>query len=172
MNFRSLLLLGVLPFLFSCDLNKEQKLSFDVLEIEFLEAFREVKTINLVDLNPNQWDSVVILLPYTDVEGLSQDIGIDLSELNYLNMQVRDDIGVLVFIQDKKIAGISIIEQKDFPIEFDSDRKILIDRNIQVSIQKASRWDHPRLVFSQSSPLLHWGEFTLDLDISNLSLSE
>ena len=155
MNFRSLILLGVFPFLFSCDLNKEQRLSFDVLEIEFLEAFREVKTINLVDLNPNQWDSVVILLPYTDVEGLSQDIGIDLSELDYLNMQVRDDIEVLVFIQDKNIAGISFIEQKDFYIEFDSNRKILTDRNIQVSIHKARRWEHPRLIFSQSSTLLH-----------------
>lgn len=73
------------------------------------------------------WDSIIILTPYANPEDVSQRFKIDLSKIGRTNIQHRDDINVLIFVNDGQ--PVTVIEYPRYPGDFSTNDIEFIKRS-------------------------------------------
>jgi hypothetical protein len=79
---------------------------------------RDGKTTFKIEGLSINWDTLLIVPPYTNLKKLNARINIDVSKLSKTGIQQRDDICVLVFLKDKNI--VSCIEFSRETYDFSS----------------------------------------------------
>lgn len=79
----------------SCSLND------DVLESKISAEIIEKKELNLSNFNDFDWDSLIILQPYSIIEKIENEKKIDLSNVSK-SIESLDDINLIIFLKDKK----------------------------------------------------------------------
>lgn len=78
-----------------------QNISDKHLENKIQTEIQETKSINFSKYTDFQWDSVILLPPYTSIENLEREQNLDLSPLD-TDIETLDSFYLLVFLKDKK----------------------------------------------------------------------
>lgn len=103
-----------------------QNISDKHLENEIQTEIQETKSINFSKYTDFQWDSVILLPPYTSIENLERTQNLDLSPLN-TNIETLDSFYLLVFLKNKK--AVKSVEIDKNLGEFDVKYTRLIPKN-------------------------------------------
>lgn len=103
-----------------------QNISDKHLENEIQTEIQETKSINFSNYTDFQWDSVILLPPYTSIENLEREQNLDLSPLN-TNIETLDSFYLLVFLKNKK--AVKSVEIDRNLGEFDVKYTRLIPKN-------------------------------------------
>ncbi|NMD72835.1 hypothetical protein HHO41_21675 [Bacillus sp. DNRA2] len=91
---------------------------------------REVSIKSLANFN---WDKAILFLPYTTQEGINEQLGVDFKDPS--NIDMRDDIYLLVFLNDNKVVQYAEInrQKSDFSIE---EKEFLTPSNDLINIER------------------------------------
>ncbi len=73
-------------------------------------------TLNLSKLTDFDWDSLLILPPYTSEERIEHKLNVNLSSVKNVGISSRDDIDLLVFFKEKR--AIRMVEYLRYPGDF------------------------------------------------------
>lgn len=130
MRYRTVVAVGVLYGLFSCDQSK--KLDND---LELTEKIKEVissgqKSLVMDQLTTFEWDSFLILTPYTNYEAIEEELRIDLTGAKHSNLRSRDDICQLIFFRDGMPVGM--VEYPRYPGDFSTNQMEFIAKDSAV----------------------------------------
>lgn len=89
--------------------------------------------INIKSLADFDWDKAFLFTPYTTQEGINEQLGVDFKDPS--NMDSRDDIYLLVFLNDGKVVQYAEInrQQSDFSI---SEKEYLTPSNASINIER------------------------------------
>lgn len=108
---------------------------------------REVSIKSLANFN---WDKAILFEPYTTQEGINEQLGVDFKDPS--NIVIRDDIYLLVFLNDNKVVQYAEInrQKSDFSIE---EKEYLTPSNDLINIERYYKQN-----FFIEGPLLkNWG---------------
>lgn len=83
--------------------------------------------LNLDSIAQFAWDSIIILTPYANPEDISQRFKIDLSKIGTSNIEHRDDINVLIFVDDGN--PVTVVEYPRYPGDFSTNDIEFIKRS-------------------------------------------
>ena len=72
--------------------------------------------LNLDSIAQFEWDSIIILTPYANPADISEQFKIDLSKIATTNIESRDDINVLIFVDDGNL--VRVVEYPRYPGDF------------------------------------------------------
>ncbi len=116
-EFKNLILIVLL---ISCSGNK--KLESDPILVQRLQ--RQVKSgqpiLNLGQLTEFQWDSLLILTPYSQVDIIEKRLSIDLSKIKPSKIEFNDGINQLIFFHNG--FAVKMIEYPRYPGDFDNEQ--------------------------------------------------
>lgn len=103
--------------MFACSDTNLNKSAVDSIELDFslIDGKTEMPLSYLYD---DSWSELILVPPYTNVVKLGNFVGVDLNDLDQYDMDVRDDVKLLVFIKDRRIAALSEIRSAEMNIEF------------------------------------------------------
>lgn len=96
-------------FLAGCNVNKVNLNTKLEQSIQSGEKKEKIK-IDLHTLTDFDWDKAYIFEPYTDQETIDKQLGVHFKDPS--NMKMRDDIYLIVFIQDNKVVQYAEIKSK------------------------------------------------------------
>ena len=100
MNFKqSIYFLAIFLFLSCVQNNTSHKILNDTEHLEVLkkEIISGKDTIRFEDIMNFEWESVIILTPYSRVEKVEKEYNIDLSSIEHFMIEIREDINLIVF---------------------------------------------------------------------------
>ena len=83
--------------------------------------------LDLDSITKFEWDSVIILTPYTNPKDISGHFNIDLAKIEATNIEHRDDINVLIFVDDGN--PVTMVEYPRFPGDFSNNDIRFIKRS-------------------------------------------
>lgn len=107
-------------FVFSCQYFSQLK-NDEVLTNKLLMEFKnEGETVKLSKITDFEWDSLLILGPYTVIEEIEEELDLNLSNIRQNRINYSDSYNLIVFLKNKK--SIKIIE---FPRSITPVKKIL-----------------------------------------------
>lgn len=89
----------------------------------------EIKKTNSLDLSNYkdfQWDSVILLPPYTNIERVEKENDLDLSGVNE-DIEILDTFKILVFLKDRKI--VKYVEINSVLGDFVAEYEVIIPKN-------------------------------------------
>ena len=112
MKIRLLIILTIWVLQSCADLTSDERLEFKIKE----SVISDKKELNFKDLTDFEWDSLLVLTPYTESKRIGEKFQIDLAKVEHVGMESRDDIVLLVFLLDKKV--IRTVEYPRCPGEF------------------------------------------------------
>lgn len=91
-------------FLCSCQLRSDKILS-EKVEVKFKA---EAESIDLSKLSDFEWDNILILGPYSNIERIENELKLDLSNIKENRIQYNDPFNLIVFLDDNE--SVKIIE--------------------------------------------------------------
>lgn len=89
----------------------------------------EIKKTNSLDLSNYkdfQWDSVILLPPYTNIERVEKENDLDLSGVSK-DIEFSDSINLLVFLKDRKM--VKYVEINRVLGDFVAEYEVIIPKN-------------------------------------------
>lgn len=114
----SILLLSIL--LFSCCLNDKS------IESKIVSELQDIKELNLSNYNDFDWDSVIILNPYSNIEKIEKEKDINLSDVS-TSIERLDNINLVVFLKNGKAVKYSEVHRSI--ADFDNYQDIIEKQN-------------------------------------------
>ena len=102
--------------------NPDKKLETAIHEI----IKSDTKVLYLNKVTDFQWDSLLILHPYSTLHQVESKLNIDLSQIKQTTIESRDDISVLIFYNKGEIT--KIIEYPRYPGDFANNKIEFIPR--------------------------------------------
>lgn len=128
-----ILVIFSLLFLVGCNQNSVQHNT--KLEESFHSVVKEENT-NKIDINSLTdftWDQAFLFPPYTVQESINEQLGVRFKDPS--NMDMRDDIYLLVFLNEEKVVQYAEInrQQADFTI---GEQKYLTPANTTIKIKR------------------------------------
>jgi hypothetical protein len=109
-----------LIMLFSCGGDKQLQ-SDEMLIKQIQKQARSGEAIlNLTDLTDFQWDRLLILTPYTQVDSIEKYLSTDLSKIKPSKIEFSDHINQLIFFS--KGLAVKMIEYPRYPGNFDNEQ--------------------------------------------------
>lgn len=115
------ILLTTLLFMTSCQLKSDKSLT-KIIETKIKD---NPTKIDLTLIDKLDYDKLLILEPYSNIEKTQTELNIDLSNINGNQIHLSDGINLLVFLKNNKSIKISELNRKNGDFE---DYKIFIDR--------------------------------------------
>lgn len=103
-----------------------QNISDKHLENEIQTEIQETKSINFSNYKDFQWDSVILLSPYTYIQRVEKENDLNLSGVSK-DIEFSDSINLLVFLKDRKMVKYVEIDRNLG--EFDVKYTRLIPKN-------------------------------------------
>ena len=100
----SLETLSVIISIISCSINEKS------LESIILNELENSKELNLSNYNEFEWDSLIILGPYSNIEKIKMEKSIDLSNVSN-SIEMLDNINLIVFLKEGKAVRYSEISR-------------------------------------------------------------
>lgn len=97
---RILTLLFLSTILFSCSLNDKS------IESKISEELQNSNELNLSNYNDFDWDSLIILNPYSNIEKIEKEKDINLSDVS-TSIEKLDNINLIVFLKKGKAVKYS-----------------------------------------------------------------
>jgi|SRR5690554_77908 len=88
----------------SCSINEKS------LESIILNELENSKELNLSNYNEFEWDSLIILGPYSNIEKIKMEKSIDLSNVSN-SIEMLDNINLIVFLKEGKAVRYSEISR-------------------------------------------------------------
>ena len=88
----------------SCSINEKS------LESLILNELENSKELNLSNYNEFDWDSLIILGPYSNIEKIEMEKNIDLSNVSN-SIEMLDNINLIVFLKQGKVVRYSEINR-------------------------------------------------------------
>lgn len=99
-----IILIILTSFLCSCQLRSDKILS-EKVEVKFKA---EAESIDLSKLSDFEWDYILILCPYSNIERIEKELKLDLSNIKENRIQYNDSFNLIVFLHDNE--SVKIIE--------------------------------------------------------------
>ena len=97
------------------------------LEIAIHEIIKsDTKVLDLNKVTDFEWDTLLILHPYSTLHQVEKKLNIDLSQIKQTAIESRDDISVLIFYHNRKIT--KIVEYPRYPGDFAENKIEFIPR--------------------------------------------
>ena len=115
------ILLTTLLFMTSCQLKSDKSLT-KIIETKIKD---NPTKIDLTLIDKLDYDKLLILEPYTNIEKTQSELNVDLSNINGNQIHLSDGINLLVFLKNNKSIKISELNRKNGDFE---DYKIFINR--------------------------------------------
>lgn len=75
------------------------------------ELKSDLEIIDLSKLNSFEWDKLLILGPYSDIETVEQELNLDLENIRENGIKYSDSINLLIFLRDGKSVRISEVSR-------------------------------------------------------------
>ena len=114
-----IILVTLTSFLCSCQLKSDKSLS-EKVEVKF-EA--EGETIDLSDLSDFEWDNILILGPYSNIQRIENELKLDLSNIKENGIQYNDSFNLIVFLNDNE--SVKIIELRRTSGDFKNTNELI-----------------------------------------------
>ena len=130
MNFRLLIYILLIPLFFSCGQNsKSLKISNDNEHLGLLkkEIISGKEIIRFESIMKFDWDSLIILPPYSLPEEVGEKHNIDLKSIEHFGIKSRDDINLVIFLKNSK--PIRAIECPRYPGDFSNNEIEIIEKS-------------------------------------------
>ena len=115
------ILLTTLLFMTSCQLKSDKSLT----KISETKIKDNPTKIDLTLIDKLDYDKLLILEPYTNIEKTQSELNVDLSNINGNQIHLSDGINLIVFLKNNKSIKISELNRKNGDFE---DYKIFINR--------------------------------------------
>jgi hypothetical protein len=115
------ILLTTLLFMTSCQL-KSDKFLTKIIETKIKD---NPTKIDLTLIDKLDYDKLLILEPYSNIEKTQTELNVDLSNINGNQIHLSDGINLLVFLKNNKSIKISELNRKNGDFE---DYKVFINR--------------------------------------------
>lgn len=115
------ILITTLLFMTSCQL-KSDKLLTKIIETKIKD---NPTKIDLTLVDKLDYDKLLILEPYSNIEKTQTELNVDLSNINGNQIHLSDGINLLVFLKNNKSIKISELNRKNGDFE---DYKVFINR--------------------------------------------
>ena len=115
------ILLTTLLFMTSCQLKSDKSLT-KIIETKIKD---NPTKIDLTLIDKLDYDKLLILEPYTNIEKTQSELNVDLSNINGNQIHLSDGINLIVFLKNNKSIKISELNRKNGDFE---DYKIFINR--------------------------------------------
>lgn len=109
-----------------CASNQESMESLISKEIE------NTKGLNLSVYNEFDWDSLIILSPYTSLDLVEKQFYLDLSNVSN-SIEMLDSINLIIFLQNNK--AVKYVELSRNIADFDSNHEIIDKKNAQFILE-------------------------------------
>lgn len=105
----------------SCHKIQDKKLQQSIrFEIE------QNKSLDFSNYTDFQWDSVILLSPYTNIQSIEKEKDLDLSGISK-DIEVLDSINLLVFLKDRKM--VKYVEINRVLGDFVAEYEVIIPKN-------------------------------------------
>lgn len=130
MKFKLSICILLITLLFSCKLNsRAYKVSNDIEHLTLLkeEIISGKKIIRFENIVKFEWDSLIILTPYSLSEKVGEKHNIDLKSIEHFGIESRDDINLIVFIKNN--SPIRVIEYPRYPGDFSNNEIEIIEKS-------------------------------------------
>lgn len=111
--------------LVSCKYLSQLNSDSGITEILEAKIKENPKKIDLTKIENLEYDKLLILEPYSNVEKIEKELKIDLSNISEHHIYSSDDINLLVFVKNNKSVKISEMNRTNGDFE---NCKILINR--------------------------------------------
>lgn len=115
------ILLITLLIITSCQLKSDKSLT-KIIETKIKD---NPTKIDLTLIDKLDYDKLLILEPYTNIEKTQSELNVDLSNINGNQIHLSDGINLIVFLKNNKSIKISELNRKNGDFE---DYKIFINR--------------------------------------------
>jgi hypothetical protein len=116
----------VMAFFISCSRDRKyESIKFKKLLIDKIQTkINNPNRIEIImkDLTDFKWDSFIVIPPYTKLSLLENELKLNLKKVECTEIEKRDDINVLVFIQNGQV--IKFVEYPRWPGDFSELGKI------------------------------------------------
>jgi hypothetical protein len=125
---------------FSCGQNNPSyKVSNDTEHLDILkkEIISGKEMIRFENIMKFEWESLIILTPYSWAEQVGKENKIDLTSIEHFGIKSRDDINLIVFLKNSK--PIRVIEYPRYPGDFSNNKIEIIEKskaNFNVELTK------------------------------------
>lgn len=96
------------------------------LEREINSEIKKTNSLNFSNYKDFQWDSVILLPPYTNIERVEKENDLDLSGVSK-DIEILDTFKILVFLKDRKI--VKYVEINSVLGGFDAKYEVIIPKN-------------------------------------------
>lgn len=114
-------LLMTLLIITSCELKSDKSLT-KIIETKIKD---NPSKIDLTSIDKLDYDKLLILEPYSNIEKTQTELNVDLSNINGNQIDLSDRINLLVFLKNNKSIKISELNRKNGDFE---DYKVFINR--------------------------------------------
>ena len=114
-------LLMTLLIITSCQLKSDKSLT-KIIETKIKD---NPTKIDLTSIDKLDYDKLLILEPYSNIEKTQTELNVDLSNINGNQIDLSDRINLLVFLKNNKSIKISELNRKNGDFE---DYKVFINR--------------------------------------------
>ncbi|MEH7463952.1 hypothetical protein V7166_18235 [Bacillus thuringiensis] len=104
---------------------------------EAIFSIVEDKNNNEIDINSLtnfDWDKAFLFAPYTSQESINEQLGVDFKDPS--NIEMRDDIYLLVFLNDDTVVQYAEINRNRQQSDFSVDEKGFTPSNASITIQR------------------------------------
>lgn len=108
-NMKFIIVTSLVLFLYSCD-STVNDISIK-LEKMAVRSESDTITFKFSDLIGSNYDSLLVLPPYTTIDRMEKDFGITLDEIKNLGIERRDDIYVLCLFKNNTLTGYEILKR-------------------------------------------------------------
>lgn len=115
------ILLMTLLIITSCELKSDKSLT-KIIETKIKD---NPSKIDLTSIDKLDYDKLLILEPYSNIEKTQTELNVDLSNINGNQIDLSDRINLLVFLKNNKSIKISELNRKNGDFE---DYKVFINR--------------------------------------------
>jgi len=130
MNFRLSIYILLIPLFFSCgQSSKSYEILNDTEHLNLLkkEIISGKKIIRFESIMKFEWDSMIILTPYSWPEKVGEKHNVDLKSIERFGIKSRDDINLIVFLKNNK--PIRVIEYPRYPGDFSNNEIEIIEKS-------------------------------------------
>lgn len=144
MNFKLLIYIFSSILFFSCEQNGNNKILDDKEHLELLkkEIISGKNIIRFESIMKFDWESLIILTPYSWAEQVGKENKIDLTTIEHFGIKSRDDINLIVFLKNNE--PIRVIGYPRYPGDFSNNKIEIIDKskaNYKVELTKEKSVD-------------------------------
>ncbi|MDO5510766.1 MAG: hypothetical protein Q4F57_08720 [Weeksellaceae bacterium] len=96
------------------------------------KEIENTKGLNLSVYNEFDWDSLIILSPYTSLDLVEKQFYLDLSNVSN-SIEMLDSINLIIFLQNNK--AVKYVELSRNIADFDSNHEIIDKKNAQFILE-------------------------------------